>query len=409
MIGLDRLIVVVIAGLLLGGCGNTFNRGSSAAPPTDVIAVPGDGSVTVTWTMAPNVQYWLFYAPTNVITEANWTTIPGSNAIIGATSPAVISGLSNGTTYAFMINGRVNGGPGGADSPSISAVPRLAGVSWQAGGPLCGGTCILNGETHGGVFVAVGNGGYMFSSPDGVGWTPLANPTAPLNLSAAAQSAGNYVVVGVTGIILFSSDAVNWAQKAINSTNDLAAVASNGSGVYVAVGKGGTIVFSSDGQNWIAPPNPIVSPVTTDLYGVAYGNGLWVAVGSGGAILTSPDAINWATVTSNTAADLKAVTIGVNANTGTNLFVAVGAAGTIVTSPDAVTWSVPPQVNVNLNAVTYGRQFVAVGDVGAVLTSTDGANWQSQTSGTSANLNAVAPNGTGYSAVGADGVDLSAY
>jgi hypothetical protein len=391
-------VVLLVTGLLLASCGNVLNKGSSASPPTDVTVTPGDGAVTVTWTMAPNVQYWLFYAPTNFISEDNWTTIPGSKALINVTSPTIVTGLTNGTTYSFMINGRMNNGPGGADSPSLSAVPRLAGATWIAGTPLCGGACILNGETRGGVYVSVGNGGNMFSSPDGVVWTPLANPAPLVDLSAVTYG-GNYVAVGIGGVTLFSPDAVNWTQHSGNTGNALTAVASNGAGTYVAVGTNGTIVFSTDGQNW-TPANSI--PVSTDLYGVAYGNGVWVAAGNGGTLLTSTDAANWATVSSNTTNALQGITYGAN------LYVAVGANGTIINSPDAVSWTVAPQVNVSLNAVTYGRQFVAVGASGGIFTSMDGTNWLSQTSGTSSNLNALAHAGNGYSAVGENGVNLTA-
>ncbi len=402
----NRLIAAATASLLLAGCGNFSNKGSSANPPTDVNVVPGDGVITVTWTMTSNVQYWLFYAPTNLITKANWTTV-GGKALIGSRSPTVISGLANGTIYSVMIDGRIDGGPGGTASPSISAVPRLAGATWTVGAPLAAGLYNLNGETYGSVFVAVGDSGQMFSSPDGTTWTPLANPTAPVNLNAAVYYGGNYLAAGASGIMLFSSDAVTWTQKAIgNTTNDLTALASNGSGAYVAVGKSGTIVFSTDGQNWNAP---ITAPGGTDLYGVTFGNGLWVAVGSGGTLLTSPDAVTWTIVTSNTSTNLQGVTFGVNSTTGTNLFVAVGAAGTLVTSPDAVTWTAPaPSTAINLNAVTYGGQFVAVGDAGGVFTSTDGTNWQVQASGTGNNLNAVAHSATGYSAVGVGGTNLFA-
>jgi len=399
---LGRSAALLVAGLLLASCGNVFNKGSSAPAPTDVALLPGDGAVTVTWTMAPNVQYWVFYAPASFISEDTWTSIVGAKALINVSSPTVVTGLTNGTTYSFMVNGRVNNGPGGPASPSLSAVPRLAGATWIAGTPLCGGTCILNGETRGSVYVTVGTGGNMFSSPDGVLWTPLANPAPLIDLSAVTYG-GNYVAVGTGGLTLFSSDAINWTQQSSGTVNALTAVASNGAGTYVAVGTSGTIITSTGGQNWTAA-NSV--PVSTDLYGVAYGtvngNGVWIAVGSGGTLLTSPDAFNWSTASSNTTSPLKGITFGAN------LFVAVGAAGTIISSPDAVGWTVAPTVNVDLNAVTYGAQYVAVGAAGGVFTSTDGINWQSQTSGTSSNLNAIAHAGTAYSAVGADGVNLTA-
>src|SRR5512139_3890432 len=116
-------IVAIAAVLVLAGCGS---GGSSASPPTDVAVVPGDGYVTATWTMSPGVDYWIFYAPIsgNLIPEACGTSIV-CVIKVHAVSPQVLSGLVNGATYSFTINGRTDGGPGGPGSASVAAVPRL--------------------------------------------------------------------------------------------------------------------------------------------------------------------------------------------------------------------------------------------------------------------------------------------
>ena len=66
------LIAAILVILLAAGCGS---NGRSADAPTNVVAVPGDGIVTVTWAMTPGVEYWLFYGNTNNITSSNWTSI----------------------------------------------------------------------------------------------------------------------------------------------------------------------------------------------------------------------------------------------------------------------------------------------------------------------------------------------
>jgi hypothetical protein len=50
---------------------------------------------------------------------------PGNHAwfTTGVASPLMISGLTNGVTYSFAMNGRISGGPGGAQTPSVSATP----------------------------------------------------------------------------------------------------------------------------------------------------------------------------------------------------------------------------------------------------------------------------------------------
>jgi photosystem II stability/assembly factor-like uncharacterized protein len=419
MKGLFARIASIVAVSLLAAC----NNGSSAPAPQDVAVVPGDGRVAVSWTMLPGVDYWLFYAPASSISTDNWASLPGSHVFLPAASPQVITGLFNGATYSFTVNGRYNPGPGGPGSPSVSAVPRIAGAGWTVGTALVGATTIdLRGVAHGAVFVAVGTGGAIFSSPDGVAWTPQnSNVTTPLN---AVIYGGSYVVVGAGGVILRSSDAVTWTSPTNLKTGDLFAVTTPGT-VYVAVGANGTIIASSDGGATWNPANSSGVITTQHLYALTYGNGSYVAVGAGGILLTSTDASNWTVVNSNTSSTLRGVAYGTALTsvsgilTATPAFVAVGDGGALVTSIDGgVTWTLQSPMGgttVNVNAVTYGHQFIAVGDLGNIFTSLDGVTWQaamSVTPATTNNLYAVARNPAdpyGYSAVGAAGVNLSAF
>jgi len=409
---LSALIVAIAAALLLAACGD---KGSPAGAPPSVLAVAGDGVVTLTWNAEPDVEYMVFYAAASSITVDNWTTLPQAHAILSASSPQVVPrqvstttpALVNGTTYSFTVNGRKGGGPGGPGSPSVSATPRLAGATWTAGTPL--GTNDLLGVGFGTVFVAVGANGAMYSSTDGTAWTAL-NFTVTSNLNAAVYG-GNYVAVGAGGVILFSSDAITWTQRTSGTANSLNAVTTNGGSVYVAVGANGTILNSGDGQNWTV----VNSGTTNNLYGVAYGNGLYLAVGANGTLLISGDATNWSVATSQTTLDLKGAAYGalVDPTTGTitNQYVALGNAGTLVTSNDGTTWTARPAIAANnLAKVTYATQFIAVGSGGGIFTSSNGTTWQAATStGTTNNLNAVVPGLHGYIAVGASGTNLSAF
>ncbi len=408
---LFALIGAIAAALLLAACGG---NGSSASPPLNVTATPGDGVVTLTWVGESDVEYMVFYAAADSITTENWTTLPQAHAILSASSPQVVPAqitsvtpaLVNGTTYAFTVNGRKGGGPGGTGSPSVTAVPRLAGATWTPGTPLAGD---LFGVGFGTVFVAVGASGAMYSSANGTAWTAL-TPVVSANLSAAVFG-GSYVAVGAGGTMLFSSDAVTWTQGPSVTSNDLYALATNGGGTYVAVGANGTILTSGDGQNWTAAN----SGTTNHLYGVAYGNGLYIAVGANGTLLISGDLSNWQAIASQTSLDLKSAAYGAlldtSTNTVTNKYVAVGNAGTVVTSADGSTWTALPAIAANnLAMVTYATQFIAVGNGGGIFTSTDGTTWHAATStGTTSNLNAVGPGLHGYVAVGASGTNLSTF
>lgn len=400
------LVAAMLASLLVAGCGGS---GNSANPPAGVVALAGDGIVTVSWPMESGVEYWLFYANAGSISTSNWTTLPGSKSVIGAASPYVATGLVNGAVYSFTLNGRKDGGPGGEGTPSVSAIPRLAGTAtttlpapWTAGAAL--GASDLRGVILGAAYVAVGASGAIYSSTDAVTWTTRVSPVAN-NLNALIYS-GQYLAAGDGGTMLFSADAITWTPRTTGTTNNLYAIARN-SGRVVAVGAKGTILYSDDGITWTAAAT---SATTNDLYAVAaYGTGLWIAVGANGTLITSPDGSTWTARTSNTALDLKGITYGTNATTATTLFVAVGAAGSLVTSADTVTWTAQPAIGTNtLSAVTYGTQFIAVGANGSISTSTDGTTWAAQPSTTASDLKAIYHAPYSYSVVGAAGVNLLA-
>lgn len=407
------LLAAILAGSLAAACGTS---GNSADPPLDVSVLAGDGIAVVTWTMQPGVDYWVFYGNSTSISTSNWTTIPGSKSALNVPSPFIATGLVNGSIYSFTINGRTDGGPGGSGSPSVSAIPRLAGTAtaslpapWTAGEPL--GANDLRGVTFGTalgipLFVAVGANGAIFASLDGRTWTASTSGVAS-NLNAAVFR-GVYLAAGDGGTILSSANAVTWTPG--NSTSltaeRLNAVATN-SGLFVAVGDNGTIIFSADGNTWTKAVN---SATSSNLYAVtSVANSVWVAVGANGTMVTSSDGNNWKAVASNSDVDLRGVASGISTATSATIAVAVGANGTLVTSPDTVTWTRQTAIGTNqLSAVTFGTQFIAVGVNGSIFTSTDGVTWAGQPSTTISNLNAIGHALFGYSVVGASGVNLLA-
>lgn len=410
------LLAAVAATLLLNGClGGAFDLGSTAMPPTDLKAVAGDSSVTLTWTMSPKVEYWVFTAPGTSVTTDNWLNI-GGHAYPKVESPYVVPYLPNGTTYAFTVNGRMDGGSGGPGSAVVTATPRLAGETWTAGTALGSGN--LNAVTFGSAFVAVGAQGALYSSPDFNSWTPitwtaLKNPmtdTRP-DLNAATYGNGVYLAAGAGGTMLRSSNAVTWTQQATSTNgNDIYALATNGSTGFVAVGQNGTILTSADGITWTT----VSSGTTNDLHAVTYGHPYWIAAGKNGTALISVNGANWTPLATNTTQNIKGITYGISINpttaVQTGMFVAVGDNGTLLTSIDNGTTWTNGKINngaTSLSAVTFGRQFIAVGDSGGIFTSTDGATWKPQTSGTTGKLIGIGHSAANYSVVGAGGTNLS--
>ena len=113
------MVIVAMVSTLLGGCGK-FATGSSAPPPPWLLSTAGDGRVELNWTATPGVDYWVFAATDPALTAFNWTGLPNAQAVVAAPTPSYICGLIDGMTYYFATNGRINNGPGGPSSPTIS-------------------------------------------------------------------------------------------------------------------------------------------------------------------------------------------------------------------------------------------------------------------------------------------------
>lgn len=205
--------------LLLSACGG---GGDPAPAPTGLFVTAAESSVSVKWDVTNGVDYWLFYgpksiAPTDVSSMAGWIGLPGGNVILDlGTSPRVITGLVNGTEYAFTANGRTDGGPGGPGATPFIATPRLAGATWNAETPITNAPAlravahratVATTETASvSTYVAGGVGGAMYSSNDGTNWTTIA-PITSNTLNGASYGGGSYKLVGDAGVVLTSSDA----------------------------------------------------------------------------------------------------------------------------------------------------------------------------------------------------------
>ncbi|MBI4595455.1 MAG: carboxypeptidase regulatory-like domain-containing protein [Candidatus Tectomicrobia bacterium] len=245
------------------------------------------------------------------------------------------------------------------------------------------------------IFVAVGGGGILLTSPDGTAWTVRTSGTS-YGLSAVSYGNNAFVAVGAEGIILTSPEGISWTARTSGTSNFLYEVA-YGNNTFVAVGSWGTILTSPDGMAWTVETSGTIS----DLVGVAYGNNTFVAVGNLGTMLTSLDGVTWTVRTSGTSSWLTGVAYG------NNSFVAVGAGGKILTSPDGISWTTGTSGTSSwLTGIAYGNNaFVAVGG-GEILTSPEGISWTARTSGTSNWLNGVVYGNNSFVAVGTYGTIL---
>ena len=291
-----------------------------------------------------NLRLWELEASV-LNTAEGFTNWQGDGFLIGQDEVSVDGGLRV-MRSARLLGGSVGIFTGNIDAWTSRTTPdtdQMYAVAWS-----------------GSLFVAVGSGGTVWTSPDGITWTSRTTP-ATNHMYAVAWSGSLSVAVGGGGTVLTSVDGITWTSRTTPGTTNMNGVAWSGS-LFVAVGYSGAIWTSVDGITWTSR----TTPDTDHMNGVAWSGSLFVAVG-GDAVWTSPDGINWTSRTTPVYAFMYAVTWS------GSLFVAVGYDGTALTSPDGITWTSRTTPGTDrMRGVTWsGSLFVAVGNGGTVWTSVD--------------------------------------
>jgi predicted RecA/RadA family phage recombinase len=174
---------------------------------------------------------------------------------------------------------------------------------------------------------------------------------------AIVYATGTFVAVGNGGFVMSSSDGITWTNRTApgGNTNTWRGVA-YGNGIFVAVSSDGTnrVMTSPDGITWTLR----TAAAANSWNSVTYGNNLFVAVSSfatGNNVMTSPDGITWTSRTNASDNYWQYVTYG------NGLFLAVAYSGInsslVMTSPDGITWTsrTPANSMNNFYSVVYGN------------------------------------------------------
>lgn len=111
--------------------------------------------------------------------------------------------------------------------------------------------------------VAVGDNGAIYTSPDGIAWTPRSSGLNDWLRSVTYSSAvGLFVTVGEGGSIATSPNGITWTKRSSGTTANLNRVVWTGL-VFIALGDGGVVLTSSNGtSNWRAVSTGTTSHLT---------------------------------------------------------------------------------------------------------------------------------------------------
>ena len=255
----------------------------------------------------------------------------------------------------------------------------------------------------GSLFVAVGVGGTIRTSPDGVTWSAATSGTTQV-LGSIVWTGSQFVCVGAAGTILTSPNGTTWTPQN-SGTNIYLGSLSFANGTLFA---GPVTIFgpmlmitSTNGVSWSSVTTSYQSePSGTALSAVVWNGSSYFALASASGFgytdtirLSSTDGSTW---THSVYFDSQIGT-GELYWSGTE-YVAVGGTGHY-TSPTGVTWTLrSPGYTLALAKGT--DRLVSVGVNGAVKSSTDNINWTTKTSNTTRQLNGIKWSGTKFVAVG---------
>lgn len=340
-----------------------------------------------------------------LLSGVTWTSSVTVTASITGTT-GVATGLQLGNTTITATYGAHSG------NTDLYVTNTPTGYTWT--NQTAGGANLLKVAWSGSKYATVGSGSVIYTSLDGISWTPQTAPAygGPGNvLQSILWSGSLFVTVGNekktlvspgvsyrTGVVATSSDGVTWTNVPNNHWPQFNSIAFSGT-TYVAVGFAGGIMTSTDTTSWTSR----TSGTTNDLYGVTWSGSQFLAVGSSGLVLTSPDGVTWYSHAAGSAQNLLSTVW-----TG-NKFIAVGATGTVMTSPTGVNWTQQSigGLLINLNDVACSTLLcVMVGDSGQILATPNGVSWSGRVSGTTNNLNGITWSGTEFQIVGTSGITL---
>jgi hypothetical protein len=211
------------------------------------VAAVAPGAPTVSAATAGSAQASVaFTAPSSsggfAITSYTVTSSPGGFTGTGASSPVVVTGLANGTSYTFTVTATNSAGTGSSSGSSGSATPATV-----PGAPTVGAASVVSGTSA----------SVAFTAPSSSGGSAITSYTVTSSPGGFTGSGVSSPVV-VTG--LANGTSYTFTVTATNSAGTSAASAASGTATPAyalgTIGPGGGLIFSiSGGRTYEMAPN----------------------------------------------------------------------------------------------------------------------------------------------------------
>lgn len=377
-----RIVPLVVAVAGLARCG----PGSSTSHPPSIrdLTVSSTAVVDGTTGRAEVLGSLAFsdsggdVASLSFSSDAGTATIPtpGAAGIVDGRGSAAVT-LSPGRYGTFPFQVWVTDGAGAQSnrlSGTVTLLPEDGGFRWTRVSTLpVAAVASAPGGGHA-RYVAVGDGGLILTSTDGLAWTGQPSPVT-VNLRGVAWSGARFVAVGDDATVLRSDDGYVWTSTSDPIAGMVLHDVGWGGGAFVAVGgvPGSDpapllLLASTDGVSW-TPGTAARESFHGPLLRVAWGNGRWVALGR--THWYSDDGLAWFEATGDS------FTWGTGIGWNGAQFVSSGYR--MAFSADGIAWT-PAQVDLlptgySMGGVAWsGFRWLAIG-IQDAETSTDGNVW----------------------------------
>jgi len=234
-----------VAAVNSGGASANVQVSVLTAPgaPTNVAALAGNGQITLSWTASAGAASYVVQR--SLVTGGPYTTVSGGGAVTGTTY--IDTGLTNGTTYFYVVvaESNANGTGTGGTSTEASATPApIPGLIWTGATSTAWDTSTANWLN--GSAAAVYADGDLVTFSDGAttstvvigaavspGSVTFTNATAAFATSGAAISGPTNLVKGGAGTVTLSSANAYTGGTTINA------------GIFSLTGTAATTAFTS--------------------------------------------------------------------------------------------------------------------------------------------------------------------